>query len=54
MKNPVFVCNRCGAGFLRLPRTPIHVEPVFYWLSEEIAGEDCLGTIVQKERKDCK
>lgn len=44
---PVFVCERCGKGFLVYPgkRDP---DPVFLWWNgdEEIRGEDCLGEIV--------
>lgn len=42
---PVFVCERCGKGFLVYPgkRDP---DPVFATLDGEVRGEDCYGEIV--------
>lgn len=49
--DPVFICERCGAGILR-PITERHVEPMWLILSTQEQGEDCFGKIVMRTRKE--
>ncbi len=50
--NPVFVCKRCGRGFLRYPGR-IDPDPVWAMI-DGARGEDCLGEIVLLKRKAAK
>lgn len=48
--NPVFICKRCGKGFLRYPG-PRDPDPMWAMLSGP-RGEDCFGEIVSRNRED--
>lgn len=48
MRRIVFICRRCGTGFLRYPGR-VHPEPVWLVLSTQEQGEDCFGDVVQAD-----
>jgi len=49
--NPVFVCRRCGRGFVTYPG-PRDPYPMWSWLGAGLQGEDCFGEVLKRNRKD--
>lgn len=50
MNRIVFICSRCGAGFLRYPGQ-YHPEPVWMLLGGT-QGEDCFGEVIKADPEE--